>query len=479
MTEENLESHIEDIINALKSSDSEKEVSRDEIEREFSKFMEYGVPIDQAKQTLVKKYGGVAVFTSQIPSERTLISDLKPNQGSVKLLGRVIAVNPKDITVKGEERTIFYGIIGDESGTIPFTAWKNLEIEKGDVIEISNAYTREWQGAVQLNFGDRVQIEKTDKEKLPKSAFEPREFKVKDLRSGLGTVDVTAKIIEVNERSPEIDGEIKKVFSGIIADETGKAQFTSWHDFKLKEGDVIRINGGYVKSWKGIPQLTFDQNATVKKLDKKKVAIRELQVHKMPMHVLIEKRGALETDFDRYICEPVIYYTKFRSIFNELSASEREADNTTKGKIEKIRVIEEGDFLRFLVNYSTNNNEGREVADYTVIRCRIANEALRKFILFYVNQKWKSLGTGNLLSKLLAGMIPLFKKNKSENLKIMEKITSEYSKTLKIIANLDAQIAKTNSSLDSKIYDLYGLNNEERKLIESEIPESALIPETD
>jgi len=194
---------------------------------------------------------------------------------------------------------------------------------------------------------------------------------------------------------------------------------------------------------------------------------------------LIEKRGALETDFDRYICEPVIYYTKFRSIFNELSASEREADNTTKGKIEKIRVIEEGDFLRFLVNYSTNNNEGREVADYTVIRCRIANEALRKFILFYVNQKWKSLGTGNLLSKLLAGMIPLFKKNKSENLKIMEKITSEYSKTLKIIANLDAQIAKTNSSLDSKIYDLYGLNNEERKLIESEIPESALIPETD
>ncbi len=28
--------------------------------------------------------------------------------------------------------------------------------------------------AVQLNFGDRVNIEKTEKDKLPKSAFEPR-----------------------------------------------------------------------------------------------------------------------------------------------------------------------------------------------------------------------------------------------------------------------------------------------------------------
>jgi replication factor A1 len=303
VTEEDIESHIEDIINALKSSDSDKEVPREEIEREFNKFMEYGVPMDQAKQTLVKKYGGVAVFTTQIPSERTLISDLKPNQGSVKLLGRVIAVNPKDITVKGEERTIFYGIIGDESGTIPFTAWKNLEIEKGDIIEISNAYTREWQGAVQLNFGDRVQIEKTDKEKLPKSAFEPREFKVKDLRSGLGTVDVSVKILDINERSLEVNGEAKKVFSGILADETGKAQFTSWHDFKLKEGDVIRITGGYVKSWKGIPQLTFNQNATVKKLDKKKMVTGELPASKMSIHVLIEKRGALDVEVEGTIID--------------------------------------------------------------------------------------------------------------------------------------------------------------------------------
>ena len=304
MVKDNLDSHIDDIINAL-GNDLEIEVTRENIEKELNKFMEYGVPIDQAKQTLIKKYGGQAVFTSsEQSSERKLISDLQPNERSVNLLCRVIAVNPKEVTVKGDIRKIFYGILGDESGTISFTAWNsNLNFEKGDVIEISNAYTREWQGTVQLNLGDRVNIKKTDKERLPESAFEPRTLKIKDLRSGIGAVDVTARILEINERETEVDGEKKKVFSGIIADETGKAQFTSWHDFKFKEEDVLQITGGYVKSWKGIPQLTFDKNAKVKKLDKSKIPKKDLQINKMPLFIIVEKRGALDVEVEGTIIE--------------------------------------------------------------------------------------------------------------------------------------------------------------------------------
>jgi len=304
MTEDDLDSHIDDILNAL-VDDSEIEVSREDLKKEFSKFMEYGVPIDQAKQTLIKKYGGHAVLSSsEQSSERKLISDLQPNERSVNLLCRVIAVNPKEITVKGDNRKIFYGILGDESGTIPFTAWSSeLDVEKGDVVEISNAYTREWQGSVQLNLGDRVNIKKTDKERLPESAFEPRVMKINDLRSGIGAVDVTARILEINERDTEIDGETKKVFSGTLADETGKAQFTSWHDFKIKEDDVLQITGGYVKSWKGIPQLTFDQNATVKKLDKNKIPKKELQINKMPLFMFAEKQGALDVEVEGTIIE--------------------------------------------------------------------------------------------------------------------------------------------------------------------------------
>jgi len=123
------------------------------------------------------------------------------------------------------------------------------------------------------------------------------------LRSGIGAIDVSAIILEVNEREVNVEDETKKVFSGILADETGKAQFTSWHDFKIKKGDVLRITGGYVKSWKGIPQLTFDERAKVSKLDKNKISQNDLKLEKIPMHKLIEKRGALDVEVEGDVIE--------------------------------------------------------------------------------------------------------------------------------------------------------------------------------
>jgi len=301
---EDLKSHVDDIINAI-SDKTEKELKREELEEELNRFMEYGVPLDQAKETLINKFGGVTINNvSENSSERKLISNLQPNERSVNLLCHVIALNPKEITVKGQNRKIFYGIFGDESGTIPFTAWDSeLDFKKGDVVEISNAYTREWQGSVQLNLGDRVSIKKTDKDKLPKTAFKPKELKVVDLKSGIGSVDVTAKILDIKEREVNINGDKKKVFSGTIGDETGKAQFTSWNDFNIKNGDVIRIKGGYVKSWKGIPQLTFDERAEVKKLDKGKISEKNIESVKLAIHKLIEKRGAIDVEIEGEVIE--------------------------------------------------------------------------------------------------------------------------------------------------------------------------------
>ena len=302
MVIDDLKTHIDDILNVL-DDDSEKKVSRKNLETELKKFLEYGVPVDQAKQTLIKKFSGDATFTSSPSSSgRTLIKDLQPNAYSVNLLCRVIIINSKEITVKGENKKILYGIIGDESGTIPFTAWNELDVKKGDTIEVSNAYTREWQGTVQLNFGDRVSIEKTDEDKLPDSAFKPKEFKIKELRPGLVAIEVTAKVLELDNRETEVDGTKKTVFSGVIGDETGKAQFTSWHDFKLKKGDVIKISGGYIKSWKGIPQLTFDEKATVEKLDESKLS-GKIQTQKIPLHMLVERHGALDIEAEGTVME--------------------------------------------------------------------------------------------------------------------------------------------------------------------------------
>ena len=123
-------------------------------------------------------------------SERILFADLNSEISSVHVIGRVVHVTSKEISVRGENRTIFYGIFEDESGSVSFTAWKDFEFEKGDVIDITNAYTKEWQGEIKLNLGDRTKIEKTDSKMIPEGSIDPKELKVKDLRSGLGTVEV-------------------------------------------------------------------------------------------------------------------------------------------------------------------------------------------------------------------------------------------------------------------------------------------------
>ncbi|MFH1101537.1 MAG: hypothetical protein V1726_05845 [Methanobacteriota archaeon] len=288
-----IESFIDEMLDTL-SSDAEKKVNREELEKELRKFLEYGVPLEHARQTLLKKFGGDTKTVTPVSSERVLIVDLQPGLPNVHLLCRVLNVNQREITARGEKRKIFYGILGDESGTMSFTAWKDFNLEKGTVVEIANAYTREWQSAVQINLGDRTVVEKTDEEKLPETSYVPKEYKVNELRAGLGSIEVISRILDVTVREVEVNQVKKSVFSGMIGDETGKAQFTSWHDFHLKTGDVVKISGGYVKTWKGVPQLTFDEKATVEKLDANLISKKDVTTQQLSLHDLVEKRGALD-----------------------------------------------------------------------------------------------------------------------------------------------------------------------------------------
>ena len=86
------------------------------------------------------------------------------------------------------------------------------------------------------------------------------------IRTGLGNATFQAKILSIEKREVTVNEEKKFVFSGLLADETAKARFSAWHDFKLKEGNVIRVEGAYTKTWRGLPQVNFDERCKVEKL---------------------------------------------------------------------------------------------------------------------------------------------------------------------------------------------------------------------
>lgn len=262
MEKKHIAPHVKDITRALGNR-----VSEDEIERELNSYLNvYRVPLGTAKRSIVKKHGGNPSMLS-LGVQKAVI-DLTPNEFSVDVLARIVSVNEREIEVEGESKTILYGILGDNTGTVPFTAWEPLEmdLDKGDILKIRNAYTKEFRGEVQLNLGNRTSVEKEAPDALPPykpPEREPTAIKLGDLRGGMSNLSAVGRILSIESRDVEVEGERKTVFSGLIGDSTGKAQFSAWADFELEEDDVIKVDGGYSKSWRGIPQLSFDHRASV------------------------------------------------------------------------------------------------------------------------------------------------------------------------------------------------------------------------
>ncbi|OGS55343.1 MAG: hypothetical protein A3K60_07150 [Euryarchaeota archaeon RBG_19FT_COMBO_56_21] len=270
-------------------------LSVDEIANELTKYVEvYRLSLPMAKRTIVKKYGGDA-SSFQAGFQRKL-AELRPNEPVVDFVAKVLSANDKEITAKGEKKRIIFGFIGDDSTTLPYTVWdtEGVELSKGEVISVRGAYTREYQGRVQVNFGNRVSIKKEDPSTIGDIQIAqgpPRVADIGQLKEAMGYVEVKGRILAIEPREVTVQGEAKKIFSGVVADQTGKIQFTSWSDFKLKQGEVVRISRATVKGWKGIPQLSFDDRAEVTKVKEKFPSVEELQKTGLKMISEVASRG--------------------------------------------------------------------------------------------------------------------------------------------------------------------------------------------
>jgi len=270
MNNEELALHFEELKKEL-----EGKISDEQLMKELNTYLnEYRVTPDAAKRGIKRKYGaeGPSSFvTADVISKK--IADLMGTEMNVDITAKAVYVDKKQITVRGSQKTIISGIIGDETGTAPFTIWEgdNLELVKGEVYVLKNAYTKKWNDRVQVNLGSRGRVEKganltvdvPDRTLLIDAA----EIKIGNIMDGLGNVTVTGRIMSVEERNITVKGEAKIVFSGIIADDSGKIQYSAWNDYELKEGETICIKNAYIRSWKGIPQLNLGDKCEVSRVD--------------------------------------------------------------------------------------------------------------------------------------------------------------------------------------------------------------------
>ncbi len=275
MEEDKLAPHVQEIARALGDK-----LSEDEIEAELRSYVDkYRLSIPVAKKTIVKKHGGdTSGFTAGFQRK---LGELRPNEPNVDFVARVLTANDKIIDARGEKKKIVYGLFGDESTTLPYTVWEpeGLELDKGDVISVKGAYTKEYKGRVEVHLGNRVTVSKEDPSTIEASDVAqgpPKVVTIGQIRDSMGFVEVKARVLSVETRDVTVQGESKTIYSGTLADESGRIQYTAWTDFKLKQGELLKISKGTVKSWRGIPQLNFDERADVLRVKEKFPTVEEL-----------------------------------------------------------------------------------------------------------------------------------------------------------------------------------------------------------
>ena len=246
-------------------------VDKAEVKSDLENLVEYSVPVDEAKQSIRRKYGSDA-DDGAMPSTKD-VDAVEVSDGNVTVTVRVITVGCRTIQYQGDEQVIREGILADETGTISYTAWQDFGFEPGDSVTIGNAGVREWDGQPELNIGqsstvavetDSVSVAEHD---LPCSIG--GHTSLLELRPGNRGRVVDVEVVEIEERVINGRDGQTTIHSGVIADESGRLPFTDWEARStLSSGETFRFDDVYIREFRGAPQVNLSTFTTVEPLSK-------------------------------------------------------------------------------------------------------------------------------------------------------------------------------------------------------------------
>ena len=259
--EMDIENEAEELASALGAD-------KTEVKRDLENLVSYSVPLEEAKQSLRRKYGDGDGASGGAEPESKDIADVDTDDSSVTITGRLLTVGKRSIRYQGADHTIFEGEIADDSGKRSYTAWEDFGLEAGQTIRAGNAGVREWEGEAELNFGESTSIE-TLSETLDVAYPVGGEADLIDLEPGDRGITVEVQVLECESKVIDgRDGETE-ILSGVLGDETTRLPFTDWDPHpSIEESNSVRIEDTYVREFRGAPSINVSEFSTVTPLSR-------------------------------------------------------------------------------------------------------------------------------------------------------------------------------------------------------------------
>ncbi|SDF78011.1 Single-stranded DNA binding protein [Halorientalis regularis] len=281
-----LDDHAEDLASDLG-------VDKEEVKSDLENLVSYSVPVDEAKQSLRRKYGDGSTSSTGAPSAVD-VADVSPDDSSVTVTARVLTVGKRPIHYRGEDHVIFEGELADETGKISYTAWEDFDLEAGEVVEMGNAGVREWEGNPELNLGESTTLSRVD-EDLDVAYTVGGDADLADLSPGDRGVNVEVQVVECERKTIDgRDGETE-ILSGTLADESARLPFTDWEPRpELEAGASLRLENVYVREFRGVPSVNLSEFSTAAPMDGG-VDARD-DPERLPIREAVERGGAYDVE---------------------------------------------------------------------------------------------------------------------------------------------------------------------------------------
>jgi replication factor A1 len=184
---------------------------------------------------------------------------------------RNISIKARIISVQKMERTngdpYYRGFIGDSDGEIAYTAWNDFDLQVNSPVLLQNISVREWKGRNEVVINDRSFVSGIgDMEGLLPRIEEGVPSTLSELTRDSRDIDVEVRIIESRETVVNSKGKEKEIVKGILADRTGRMEFTCWGPVDIEASGCYRIIGGYVKEFRGVLNLNLSPGSIFQKL---------------------------------------------------------------------------------------------------------------------------------------------------------------------------------------------------------------------
>jgi len=255
-----LDDHAEDLASDLG-------VDKEEVTDDLQNLVEYSVPIDEAKQSLRRKYGGGSSGGGGAPSAKD-IAEITTDDGNVTVTGVVLTAGERSIRYQGSDHVIVEGRLADETGVIDYTAWEDFGLSPGDTITAGNAGVREWDGEPELNLGESTSLSFIE-ESLEVPYESGGDAQLAELRTGDRAVTIEVSVLECERKTIDgRDGETD-ILSGVFGDESGRLPFTNWDPApEIEDGGTVRIENAYVQEFRGVPEVNVSEFSRVSALDR-------------------------------------------------------------------------------------------------------------------------------------------------------------------------------------------------------------------